>query len=82
MSKLREGAPAPSGCPPTPGCPLPSPRVLHSPEELRPWLLAGLVLPKAAPRRWLHPKKTVARGGRTEGEPPPKSLGSGGGRGR
>lgn len=34
----------------------------HSPEELRPRLLTGLALPKAAPCRWLHPRETVVKG--------------------
>lgn len=54
--EVKEGAPAPSGCAPSP---LHAP---HSPDELRLWLLAGLVLPEATPRRWLHPREMVVRG--------------------
>lgn len=68
MGEVKEGAPAGSGC---------TPRALHvphSPDELRLWLLAGLVLPEATPRRWLHPREMVVRGntGLKGGGDPPK----------
>lgn len=51
----------PAPCPPRP----------DSPELLRPRLLAGLVLPRAAPRRWLQPGERLVRAGRgVRGDPP------------
>lgn len=67
MGGVEEGAPAHSGCTPN------SPAVPHSPDELRLWLLAGLLLPEATPRRWLHPREMVVRGNmrlKGGGDPP------------
>lgn len=61
MGGVKEGAPARCGCTPS------ALHVPHSPDELRLWLLAGLVLPEALPRCWLHPREMVVRGNRAEG---------------